>query len=66
MNIDDIAEQTKLCKESGKPIIDGKCVCSGEPTENQCKCQSECHDHIDIRKIIPFIIHNANFYKGFN
>ena len=66
MEIGDIAEgkATKTCKESGKPIIDGKCVCSEEPTDKQCNCQDECHEHIDIRKILPFIIQNARFYKG--
>lgn len=62
MKIDDITEgeEPKVCKESGKPIIDGKCVCSGEPIDEQCKCNG----HIDIRKILPFIILNASFYKG--
>ncbi len=66
MNIDDIAEGTKFCKETGKPIIDGKCVCSGEAIDKECGCSHSCHDHIDIRKIIPFIILNASFYKGFS
>ncbi len=65
MNIDEIAEEAKFCKETGKPIIDGKCVCSGKPVEKQCSCQSECH-HIDIRSILPFIIQIAESYKGLN
>lgn len=64
MNIDDIAEEVRICKESGKPIIDGKCVCSGEPVDKECNCLNGCHDRIDIRKIIPFIILNASLYKG--
>lgn len=64
MKIDDIAEGgPRICKESGKPIIDGKCVCSGEPVDKQCECQNGCH-RIDISKILPFIILNAQFYKG--
>lgn len=62
MNIDDITKKnvTGVCKESGKPVIDGKCICSGETTENNCKCQ------INIRQILPFLIQNARFYKGFS
>ena len=64
MNIDDITnEDVRLCKQSGKPIIDGKCVCSGEPVDKECGCHG-CHDHVDIRRILPFIILNASFYKG--
>lgn len=64
MNIDDIAEKnvTGICKENGKPIIDGKCVCPGKQSEKQCGCQN----HIDIMPILPFLIHNAGFYKGFS
>jgi len=50
---------TKFCKESGKPIINGKCVCPSKKQKHNC----ECTDHIDIMQIIPFIIHNASFYK---
>lgn len=65
MNIDDIAnENAKFCKETGKQIIDGKCVCSGKPAEEQCKCQTKCHESIDLKKIIPFLIYLSKFYKG--
>ena len=64
MKIDDIIEGsvTGHCKKSGKPIIDGNCVCPGEQKEHKCKCQGQ----MDLRKIIPFIALNARYYKGLN
>ncbi|MBU4501568.1 MAG: hypothetical protein KKA79_03185 [Nanoarchaeota archaeon] len=56
-------EITGFCKESGQPIIDDKCVCPGEKEQKHCGCCGN-HDFIDIGPIIPFIIHNASFYKG--
>ncbi|MBM3199819.1 hypothetical protein FJZ53_02690 [Candidatus Woesearchaeota archaeon] len=64
MNIDDITnENVRLCKQSGKPIIDGKCVCSGEAVDKQCGCSHSCHERIDMRKIVPFLIYLASFYR---
>lgn len=66
MNIDDIAnENVKFCKETGKQIIDGKCVCSGKPVEKECKCQNGCHERINLNEIMPFIEYLARFYRPF-
>ncbi|MDP2906515.1 MAG: hypothetical protein Q8O03_01095 [Nanoarchaeota archaeon] len=53
MNIDDIAnENVKFCKETGKQIIGGKCVCSGKQSEKKCGCTNNCQEVIDIRKYL--------------
>ncbi|MDP2908573.1 MAG: hypothetical protein Q8N77_02085 [Nanoarchaeota archaeon] len=67
MNIDDIAnENVRFCKETGKQITDGKCVCSGKPVEKECKCTNGCHESIDLGKLAPFLIYLSKFYKGPN